>query len=124
MSDSQEKTINGQVNFLFVGLAHALYQMHPFHAIFSEQAYGIVFEKNFNFWIVHYSLLHNLRCPQIRFTYNQIHFTGQSRQVSSFFASGIPTAYNGNCFFTIEKSVAGSTGRNALSGVFCFVGQA
>ncbi|MPM51519.1 hypothetical protein SDC9_98268 [bioreactor metagenome] len=82
-----------------------------------------MFEKNFNFRIVHYPLLHDLGCAQVRLTHNQVDLVCQSRQIGSFFTGGISASYHGHLFFAVEKTVAGSAGRNTLSGVFGFIGQ-
>ena len=59
VTDSQEKTVNGNIYQLFIGLALALYQMSTFYPVFSEEADSIMFVQNLDVLALHHALLHH-----------------------------------------------------------------
>ena len=123
MSDSQEETVDRQAITFFIRFTPTFHQVYTFYPIIAKQTNRIVFKKNFNLLVVHYSLLHNLRCTQKRFADNQIYFGCKSGKINSFFTRCITaTDYSYN-FLTIEKSVTSSASTYPHSGIFLLILQ-
>ena len=70
-----------------------------------------------------HTLLHNLRCTQVRFANHQIYFGCQTSQIDRFLTGCISTAHHCNDFLPVEETVTSSTSANSHSGVFLFVFQ-
>ena len=124
MADGQEEAVDGHVVALFVGLAHALHQMHAFHAVLAIEAHGIVLEQHLDLLVVHHALLHHLRRTQIGLAHDEVHLAGEAGQVGSLFAGRVATAHNGHHLLAVEEAVARGTGAHAHAGIFLLVLQA
>ena len=123
MADSQEETVNGHIITFFIRFTHTMYQMHPFHTVLSKQAYGIMFEQNFNLVMLHHTLLHNLGSAEIRFADNQINLGSQSGKVNGFFAGSISTPYNSYRFLAVEETITSGTSADTHPRIFLFILQ-
>ena len=123
MTDSEEETVDRQAITFFVRFTPTFHQIYTFHSIITIQTDSVVFEKNFNLLMLHHTLLHNLRCTQVRFANHQIYFGCQTSQIDRFLTGGISTAHHCNDFLPVEETVTSSTSANSHSGVFLFVFQ-
>ena len=121
MADGKEETVDGQVVAFLVCFALPFHEMGTFHTVFSVESQRIVLKENLDLGIISYTLLHDVGGAEIRLAHNHIDLRTKLGQIGSLLAGCIATAYHGNHFLAVEKSVAGSTGRNTLSVIFLFI---
>ena len=61
MTNSQEESINSQIITFFIRFTHTFHQMNTFYTVLSKQTYGIMFKQYIDIFMLHHTLLHDLR---------------------------------------------------------------
>ena len=124
VTDRQEETIDIYVTHLFIGFTFAIDKVSSLHFAIACELDGIMLKKDFNLWIIEHALLHDFRCAEVGFAYDEVHFLAQSREVVCFFASGVTTTDNSHCFLAIEETIASSACAHSSSTISAFGLQA
>ena len=123
MADGQEESVDGQVVERFVGFSLALDKVDTLHAVLSIESYGIVLEQDFDFGIIGHALLHDVGGTQVVLSDNHVDFRTKLGQIGGLFACGVASANHGHDLLAVKESVAGGTGRDALTIVLLLVFQ-
>src|SRR5690554_1710063 len=121
VTNGQEKSINCYIHLFLICFTHPFNKMNSFNAIISKQTYCIMLKQYFNLWIIHHSVLHNLRSAQIWFSNNHINLVSKTREVSSLFTCSVATTYNCNLFLSVKETVTSSACRYTLTCIFSLI---
>lgn len=121
MTNSEEETVDGNVEGLLVGFAEMTYQVGTLYTIVAKEPRGVGFEEYLDVLLFLDSLLHDLSSTQERLSHDHIHLLGETCQIESFLAGRVSTAHNSHGTLTIEETVAGGTCRYTLSLILLLV---
>ena len=121
MANSQKKSINGNIVMFLVRLAEPFHQMCTFNAIFTKQAFDIMFKQHLNLGIIKHTSLHDFAGTQVVLSHDKVYFAGQTSQIRSLLASCVTATDDSNRFTPIEEAITGSTGTHTHTRIFFLI---
>ena len=117
MTDCQEEAVNSDMTHFLIRFTLAINQIGALYLTFTGQLKGVMLEKHLNLRVIEHALLHDLRCTQVRFANDHIHFLTKACQIVRLLACRITSTYYGYRFLAVEEPVASRTGTHASTAV-------